>query len=129
MVPHRAASKRCRAGALDVCREELPSTGRSSHPRFLVGLVLSAGLLALVAAVGSGAADGAVTRPPRRVPQRALRPAGSGPAGACGSRPPAGAPVSEADRVPERWRAVLTRPTWLKAGGVLPSCRPATASY
>src|ERR687889_2354265 len=98
MVPHRAASKRCHAGALDVCREELPSTGCSSHPRFLVGLVLSAGLLALVAAVGSSAADGAVTRPLRRVPQRALRPAGSGPAGGRGAPPPAGGPGAGAGR-------------------------------
>jgi hypothetical protein len=37
---------------LNVFKEELPSTGRSSYPWFLVGLVLYAGLLALVTAVG-----------------------------------------------------------------------------
>ena len=37
---------------LNVFKEELPSTGRSSYPWFLVGLVLYAGLLALITAVG-----------------------------------------------------------------------------
>lgn len=37
---------------LNVFKEELPSTGRSSYPWFLAGLVLYAGLLALVTAVG-----------------------------------------------------------------------------
>ncbi|RBY91949.1 hypothetical protein DQ237_19250 [Blastococcus sp. TF02-8] len=37
---------------LNVFKEELPSTGRSSYPWFMVGLVLYAGLLALVTAVG-----------------------------------------------------------------------------
>lgn len=37
---------------LNVFKEELPSTGRSSYPWFLVGLVLYAGLLALITAMG-----------------------------------------------------------------------------
>lgn len=37
---------------LNVFKEELPSTGRSSYAWFLVGMVLYAGLLALVTAVG-----------------------------------------------------------------------------
>jgi hypothetical protein len=37
---------------LNVFKEELPSTGRSSYPWFLVGLLLYGGLLALITAVG-----------------------------------------------------------------------------
>ncbi|MGY1780618.1 hypothetical protein [Geodermatophilus sp. SYSU D01036] len=37
---------------LNVFKEELPATGRSSYPWFLTGLVLYAGLLALVTALG-----------------------------------------------------------------------------
>ena len=37
---------------LNVFKEELPSTGRSSYRWFLAGLALYAGLLALVTAVG-----------------------------------------------------------------------------
>jgi subtilisin family serine protease len=36
---------------------------------------------------------------------------------------------SWAGRVPDRWRAALTRPTWLNACGVLPSCRRVAGSY
>jgi hypothetical protein len=37
---------------LNVFKEELPSTGRSSYPWFMVGLVVYAALLALVTVVG-----------------------------------------------------------------------------
>ncbi len=37
---------------LNVFKEELPSTGRSSYRWFLIGLVLYAGLLPLVTALG-----------------------------------------------------------------------------
>ena len=37
---------------LNVFKEELPSTGRSSYPWFLVGLLLYGGLLTLITAVG-----------------------------------------------------------------------------